>query len=423
MRVYPLNWNVDQAVRRKVKIDPRPAYQRAPVWNKFKKQLLIDTVLRKYDIPKIYLRKLPEKSPHDHEIVDGQQRLRTLWDFVEDKFELGNESEDLPLHGDLSGKKYSDLSTDTQDEIGLFQLTVQEVQDATEEEIRDLFRRLQEGVSLTPAEKRHALLGSMRDFISNLAGETESSTPHPVFPLTRIPSTRYKWEDLAAHVVRLELAGGPADVKAADLLGMYQAQESFDQDGAIARRIGKALRFMARVLHNRPPEMNIKWGFVDLYLLVSRMLDEYDLRDRASDFEAFYIGFEKDRRAVEDPAELIERGRDDWDRDLYDYLGAFQREGATRANIETRHEVYRRRALRDIPDLAPRDRRRAFSREERVIIWRRDDGICQECHEDVAFDDMHADHVVAHAAGGQTVIDNGRTLCASCNLSRGTGGL
>lgn len=102
MRVYPLNWNVDQAVRRKARIDPRPTYQRAPVWNTARKQLLIDTILRGYDIPKLYLRKLNGTGTHEHEIVDGQQRLRTLWEFVEDKFELGSESETLPRHETFS---------------------------------------------------------------------------------------------------------------------------------------------------------------------------------------------------------------------------------------------------------------------------------------------------------------------------------
>ena len=44
--------------QRKGKIDPKPAYQRGAVWSLEKKQLLIDSLLRGYDIPKFYLRML-----------------------------------------------------------------------------------------------------------------------------------------------------------------------------------------------------------------------------------------------------------------------------------------------------------------------------------------------------------------------------
>lgn len=416
MRVYPLNWNVDQIVRRQPKIDTRPPYQRAPVWNTGKKQLLIDTILRGYDIPKFYLRRT--SGAFEHEVVDGQQRLNAIWDFRQDKFELGEESSTL-TQGDLCGKKYSDLSSAIQDEIGLFQLTVQEIQDASEEEIRDLFRRLQEGVSLSPAEKRHAMMGQMRDFIAELAGEMPGTSTHAVFPLTRISSDRYGWEDLAAHVTRLELAGGPADVKAAHLHEMYKTQMAFDPTGTTAKKLRKVLNYMSRVLKDRPPEMDIKWGFVDLYLLVSRLMEEYDVRSREQEIEAFYVGFEVQRRATDDPSELLDAGHDDWDRDLYDYIEAFQREGAKRANIEKRHTVYYRRLLRDLPDLVAKDPQRAFTNDERIVIWRTDGGVCQDCGEEVEFAAMHADHVTAHAAGGNTSVENGQTLCQPCNLRKG----
>src|SRR4051794_31572311 len=86
---------------------------------------------------------------------------------------------------------------------------------ASEAEIRDLFLRLQEGSSLNPAEKRNAMLGEMRDFVAGLAGE--GGQPHAVFGLTKLAPQRNAWDDLAAHVVRLEIEGGPTDVKAENL--------------------------------------------------------------------------------------------------------------------------------------------------------------------------------------------------------------
>ena len=67
-------------------IDPNPIYQRSEVWKPNQKQLLIDSVLRQIDVPKLYLRKFPTSSRFKYEIIDGQQRMRTFWDFLNDGF-------------------------------------------------------------------------------------------------------------------------------------------------------------------------------------------------------------------------------------------------------------------------------------------------------------------------------------------------
>lgn len=408
---------VDQVFRRKQDIDPQPQYQRAPVWRLRKKQLLIDSILRGFDMPKFYLRRV-ESSSFEWEVVDGQQRFRTIWEFLEGDFDLSEESADLPEFGDLAGRRYKNLSHEAKDKLHGYPLSVVEIQDASESEIRDLFLRLQEGVPLNPAEKRHAMVGGMRNFIANLAGE--GASVHQVIALLRTKNDRYQWEDWLAHITRLELMGGPADVKATDLKKMYEAEQTFDPDGKYGRKIKRILNYMARILRSEPPEIDIKWGFVDLYLVLSQLDGEYDLSGRHEDFLNFYISFERERREVEDAAELLETG-DDWDRDLFDYVEAFTRDGGKKASIERRNGVYMRRVLRDLPDLVPKDPQRAFSEKQRIVIYRRDNQSCRECGKGMKFEEMHADHVVPHARGGKTTVENGQALCSTCNLSKGGG--
>ena len=408
------NWSIDAVYRRKRRINPKPQYQRTPVWNQRKKQLLIDSILRGYDLPKFYLRS--SNSKYEHEVVDGQQRLHAIWDFCDDQYALGDESKNIPDFGDLSGQKWSDLSSPQQDRIGNFRLSVVVIEEASESEIRQLFQRLQEGVPLTPAERRNAMEGKMRNFIENL-GDT-----HPVFQLTHLSDTRFGWHNLAALVTCLEMAKGPTDVKAPSLKKMYKDhKEDFKDNEPIARNVKRYLAYMERVLKDPPPEMDIKWGFVDLYLLISEMDKSYVIQDREIDFANFYIAFEVDRRNISDPRELIAQNRSDWDRDLYDYIQAFKSQGGTRPNIKKRHEVYKRRFLRDVQDLMPEDPRRAFTRNERIVIWRRDNGTCQEqeCGKSIAFNEMEADHIIPHSRGGQTTIDNGQALCKQCNVKKG----
>jgi len=413
MKVMAQQWMISKFIRHKDKIDPKPQYQRSPVWNTGKKQLLLDTILREYDVPKIYLRRLGTGAKLEYEVTDGQQRLRAIWEFIEDKYPLGEESDDLDV-GDMSGKKYSELPTDVQDLVHEYVLSVTELWEAEEQEIRDLFLRLQEGVSLNPAEKRNAMIGGMRNFVADLAME-----PHKVFGLTSIPNRRMAWDNLAAHIARLDIAEGPADIKAADLKKFYSDNEGFDSNGTEAKRIRKRMNIMAKVLRDEPPEMDIKWGFVDLYQTVMYLDGEYDLKSREDDLLQVYVSFEQNRRAVDDPADLLATGHDHWDRDLYDYIEAFQREGAKRKNLEIRRDIYLRRVHRDIPDLVPLDSKRAFTRDERIAIWRRDGGECQDCRKSIDFEEMHADHIRPHSKGGVTSVENGQVLCGPCNMKKG----
>lgn len=61
----------------RARIDSNPEFQRPAVWTVSQKQLLIDTILRGYDIPKMYWRRI-STGPDRFEVVDGQQRLRTI---------------------------------------------------------------------------------------------------------------------------------------------------------------------------------------------------------------------------------------------------------------------------------------------------------------------------------------------------------
>lgn len=413
MRTGRLDWDIDKIYRRKDKIDPKPPYQRGPVWSEPKQQLLIDTILRDYDIPKLYLRKRPSGSKYEHEVADGQQRLRAIWDFLDDKFTISEESEPFEQFGDLKGKKYSKLPSEVKDALGDFPFHIVEILDASENEIRDLFLRLQEGVSLNPAEKRNAMVGGMRDFVAELA-----EAPHPVLPLTKISNKRYAWDDLLSHIACIELSQGPTDVKAINLKKMYEDEDDFKPESKTGKKIKRTLNYMAKVLREELPEMDIKWGFVDLYLAISALDEKYSLKGHEEDFLSFFTSFENDRRNVDDPAELLEE-KDFWDRDLYDYIEAFQREGAKKKNIKKRHEVYVKRILRDIPSLVLKDPKRPFSRDQRVVIWRRDKGICQGCKKNVKFEHMHADHITPHSKGGATKIENGQTLCSVCNAKKG----
>jgi hypothetical protein len=76
------------------RINTEPDFQRPPVWATSQKQLLVDTILRNYDVPKLYWRKTGSK-PDTYDVVDGQQRLRAIWDFFDGNFKLPKDAEPI----------------------------------------------------------------------------------------------------------------------------------------------------------------------------------------------------------------------------------------------------------------------------------------------------------------------------------------
>jgi CRISPR/Cas system Type II protein with McrA/HNH and RuvC-like nuclease domain len=78
-------------------------------------------------------------------------------------------------------------------------------------------------------------------------------------------------------------------------------------------------------------------------------------------------------------------------------------------------------------EIKEKDENRAFSELERIIIYRRDKGVCQQCLKEgkpeneakVSWSNYQADHVFPHSKGGKTIIENGELLCAYHNQSKG----
>lgn len=146
MTINKKPWPLTTTYKLKDRIDTNPDYQRPSVWSLSQKQLLMDTILRGYDIPKLYLRQV-SSNPDMYEVVDGQQRLRSIWSFMSDEFALPKEAE--PIQGkDVAGKKYSELDFDVSCLLDMYTLDFAILTDTSEEEVREMFLRLQNGTSL-----------------------------------------------------------------------------------------------------------------------------------------------------------------------------------------------------------------------------------------------------------------------------------
>ena len=93
-----ISWFLD--LRSNNQLDLDPPYQRRSVWNRKDRQFFLDTVFRGYPCPPVYLHKTVNSDQKTiYAVVDGKQRLQTLFKFVDGEFSLSNDFGDDRLNG------------------------------------------------------------------------------------------------------------------------------------------------------------------------------------------------------------------------------------------------------------------------------------------------------------------------------------
>lgn len=323
-------------MRMREEIHLNPAWQRGPVWSKAKQALLIDSILRGYDIPMIYLRECASHTSYKYEVVDGQQRLRSLWNFIDGVFALPTNFEKVG-RTEISGKEYYDLPKSLRDKIANFGVVVGIVKDAREPEISRLFSRMQMGVRLNPAELRNAVQTGLRHAIDSAA------RVHPFFKNSRIPAGRFKHQDYLAHAVSICLHQAKRDLKAQQLMDDYVHVTDSNVYAPLIADANDILTFLDKVNELVSHRITQKWMFVDLfYLLYQAKLRLTKLKPR--EFAERYKNFDQERLTHNaEPEKLFTAKSTRKQKDLYDYILAFKISGAERKNLVQRNEVLRRR--------------------------------------------------------------------------------
>lgn len=150
-------------------------YQRSDkVWPDVARSFLIETLLLGYPLPKLSLyQRTDVKSRRTiKEIVDGQQRSKAIYDFINGEYKLSKTLETE----DICGKYYDDLDETYQSALMEFPLAVDLFMSATPGEIREAFRRMNSyTVPLNPEEQRHAeFQGEFKWFAYSIAKDYDN---------------------------------------------------------------------------------------------------------------------------------------------------------------------------------------------------------------------------------------------------------
>jgi hypothetical protein len=383
-----------------------PEYQRGAVWRRTQQRKLIDSVLRGYPIPLIYLHHIKKTvagmQREDLEIIDGQQRMNALYEFAEGAYKLFDPVKDeseakFPEFikrepcpwGD---KQFTDLSSELQLRFLATPLAVAKVTTEIPNEARDLFIRLQSGLPLNGQEARDAWPGSFTDFVLRIGGKPQIARypGHGFFKRAlkmKPDADRGKTRQIAAQLAMLFFVrrerGGDAftDTGSRAIDDYYYSQLDFDQSRSDVRRFTAILDWLEQAFGGAKRPKVRAHEAIHMVLIADGLWDDYSDGWQNKFVDAHYGFTDQLARAA--------RTKDSANPDEYwTQYGQWTRVNSDRADrIRHRHMFYVEKMLTSMYPLRLKNSDDAYGRLERELIYYREKKRCAYCGQPVVWED------------------------------------
>lgn len=420
---------VDQLclMHRDKQINLSPGFQRNTVWTVSDRQRLVESILNGYPLPSIFLYKRQEEGTARsiHDVIDGKQRIETLFmfmgqpGFIKSRFEVR-----LDLGEGLQSwswatiqKKHPQLANN------LLNFILQRVEvSGGFARIVDLFVRINStGKKLTSGEKRHA-----RFYKSAFLCQAEKLTnKHQTYLLENKILTKGQLDRMKGHELMAELLmsiqkGGPINKKTA--LDKAIGNESINAK-ALQKSVLELNRTVALIKRMFPKLKETRFSNISDFYTLFMVLWELDREDFILNNKAKNdLAFDLLRLLSNGVGSLYEETRKaqpmkEVNSLFQTYLMTVRGSTDSLASRERRasivHEVLR-------PIFERKDENRVFSLEQRRLIWNSETKVvCSKCKKPINWNDLSIDHVIAHSRGGKTLLKNAQPMHKRCNSSKG----
>lgn len=402
-----------------------PSYQRNFVWDKKKSSNLIESILLNIPIPIIYTCENDNKE----EVVDGQQRLKSIFLFLDGKFPDKNDStkytefklSKLKILRNLSGAQYKDLDDVLKKRIKKSTLSIVKIisdsNDLDDQNIKfEMFERLNTNITkLNAQELRNCMFrGKYNDFIKKMADLEDFQY------ILNKPT--YKKRLLDAELVLLFFAfyhknysqyrGNTKQFlnqdmmlhKNADSNLLSELEHQFKKSVSLIKTIfGKtAFRIYSMNERTKKGSFDSRKLNVGLYQILMYWFTSYKKNQIMP-----YIDLIRE--------ELLS---------LEIHNSAFI-DSLTGSGTNSKDKVFNKfqiwgDTLRGILGY-PKNEPRSFSYKLKKELWE-NDPTCNLCKQRInSIDDAEVDHIICYWKGGKTIPENARIVHRICNRIRGGG--
>ncbi len=378
-------------------------FQRGEVWDTPRKQKLIDSILRGYNINTIFLRQLGDGR---YECLDGQQRLKTvLKGFLKNKFSV-NPKFTPEFNRETN---FDDLQEPLKNKIRSYIVYAIVLYTNDDEETCKIFLRLQEGLPLNGAEKLNAMIGFLRNEVVQLS-------QHNFIKKSGIKDYRFSHRYILAQTYLLTLRNQITDIKFKHMQEMYGTYKTTRPSEGLTNTIKRVINFLDKQFGDDTNIIRFNADFISLYLLAKHILDNYVTDGVDLGLKDFFMQF------LIKVGE-VESSEKEEDAPYYDYKTYRKTSADSKNSIEKRFRILLSKFLEHNQNLVPKDPERDFDYWEKLAVYWRDGGVCQlkiheNCKGKISFEDGTVDHKTPHSKGGKTIINNGQWACTKCNLKK-----
>lgn len=400
-----------------------PGFQRQSVWHERDRAKLIDSILRNYPVPAIFLYRREDDGRVIYDVIDGKQRLESIFMFMgamRGVFELKTQlpGKDTPERVNwqvLRRRKLQTLVTG-------YRIPTVEV-DGEVGDIIDLFVRINStGKALTTQEKRHA-----RYFNSPFLKQADKLARRyeGYFRQEGILGTaqlsRMKHVELMCELMLSMHQGDVINKKA--VLDRVMSSDGFSTNQT-ARAAAKSQRAINRLRRMFPKLRTTRFckvvDYYSLVVLIGKFEEEKlilsDRRRNALAWDLLKVFGAKVDEMRQRQRRL--KGTTHGEEIYRDYLMTVS-QMTDDVSQRRKREAILRGLLVSL--FERKDSKRGFSAEQRRIIW--NTSVTRKCANPnhrklLTWDDFTIDHIDPYSKGGRTKLENAALMCRSCNSAK-----
>jgi hypothetical protein len=259
------------------RLDLRPPFQRKPVWTDKQRGFLIESVLMDIPVPEVYVQVTQaDDGTEQYGVVDGQQRLRTILQFVGIERDADREGNDnfnqfalvkLSDGSPYKDKTFADIVDEPRKKFYQYEICVRFLYTDNTREVEDVFKRLNKyTLPLKPQELRNATYhGPFAKLSEQLADDEYWAVNRIVSPAAiRRMADIEMMSDLLIGLIH-----GPQGGSAKIIDDYYEQYEQYEEEipeqNRIKRRFAKVLETIKRLF---PEIEDSRWGNrADFYTL------------------------------------------------------------------------------------------------------------------------------------------------------------
>lgn len=398
-------------------LDPRPSFQRGYVWDKSRASKLIESILLNVPLPLIYTAEEPDGM--SEVVIDGQQRLLSVFGYIQGKFPKDGSKfrlNGLKLVSGLNGKSYDDLDQRQQKAIQGYIFQVIQISSDSHADVKfEIFERLNSGsVTLNAQELRNCVY---RGVFNETLKKLSENADFQAMIGTSMATSRMQDAELALRFLAfyektyLNYTGSMKsflnsfmnDFKDLSPQKAEDFENAFKNSAALSRSVFGAHAFRKfkigsanqpngvwETAINRPLFDVVMWGF-------SRFEKSDVMRNLDAIREALIDLLTSDARFLDTITSAV----------------------GDKGKTTYRFETWKKTLEDTIVPAA--DNSRLFGAEVKKRLFS-NDPMCALCLQQIhSLDDCHVDHVVPFSKGGLTQDSNAQLAHRFCNLKKSNG--